>query len=95
MKVDIVVASSTPSVEAARKVTRDIPILIVTISDPVGSGLAATLSRPGGNITGFTNGVASELFSKRLDLLRQMLPGMRRVGFLYNPDNAGNTVALR
>jgi putative ABC transport system substrate-binding protein len=95
LKVDIILATGTPPAQAARKVTRDIPIVTVGINDPVGSGLVATLSRPEGNVTGLTNGVASELFSKRLDLLRQMLPAMRRVGFLHNPDNAGNVIALR
>jgi putative ABC transport system substrate-binding protein len=79
---------------AARTATSEIPILIVAVGDPVGSGLAASLRRPAGNITGITN-LSSELNSKRLDLLRQMLPGMRRAGFLYNPDNASNVQILR
>ena len=95
LKVDLIIIQGTPAAVAARNSTRDIPILITTVSDPVGSGLAATLSRPGGNVTGLTNGVASELYSKRLDLLRQMLPGLGRVGFLYNPDNGGDPPALR
>ena len=94
LKVDLIVTSGSPSAVAAHNATRDIPILIVTISDPVGSGLAASLPRPGGNVTGLTQGVASELYTKRLDLLRQMLPGMRRVGFLYNPENTGNMQSL-
>ena len=61
---------------------------------PVGSGLAATLRRPGGNVTGLTD-LTTELYTKRLDLLRQILPGMRRVGFLYNPDNANDVLSLR
>ena len=95
LKVDLIIIQGTPAAVAARNATRDIPILITTVSDPVGSGLATTLSHPGGNVTGLTNGVASELYTKRLDLLRQMLPGLRRVGFLYNPDNSGDPPALR
>jgi putative ABC transport system substrate-binding protein len=95
LKVDVIVSSGTPSAMAARNATREIPILITTAGDPVGSGLAATLSHPGGNVTGLTQGVGTDLYTKRLDLLRQILPGMRRVGYLYNPDNAGNVQSLR
>ena len=94
LKVDVIVSSGTPSAMAARNATREIPILIMTVGDPVGSGLAATLSRPGGNVTGLTS-ITAELYTKRLDLLRQILPGMRRVGFLYNPDNAADALGLR
>jgi len=94
LKVDLIVAAGTPAAVAARKVSGEIPILFAVVGDPVGSGLVATLSRPGGNVTGFANGVASELITKRLDLLRQMVPGMRRVGFFYNPDNPANTAGL-
>jgi putative ABC transport system substrate-binding protein len=94
LKVDLIVTSGSPSAVAAHNATHDVPILIVTISDPVGSGLAASLARPGGNLTGLTQGVASELYTKRLDLLRQILSGIRRVGFFYNPDNAGNMRSL-
>jgi ABC-type uncharacterized transport system substrate-binding protein len=90
LKVDVIVSSGTPSAIAARNATRDIPILITTAGDPPGSGLAISLSRPGGNVTGLTQGVGLELYSKRLDLLRQIVPDMRRVGFLYDPDNAAN-----
>jgi len=92
MKVDVIVPGGSPSALAARNATREIPILIVTVGDPVGIGLAESLRHPGGNVTGLS-GMTTELSTKRLDLLRQMLPGMRRVGFLYNPDN-GNDMQL-
>jgi putative ABC transport system substrate-binding protein len=95
LKVDLILTSGTPPAVAARKVTSVIPILFALAGDPVGSGLATALSRPGGNVTGLANGVASELITKRLDLLRQMLPGMRRVGILYLADNAANTAGLK
>jgi putative ABC transport system substrate-binding protein len=93
LRVDVIVVEGTPSALAGRNSTRVIPILIATVGDPVGSGLAATLSRPGGNVTGLT-ALNTDLYSKRLDFLRQMLPGIRRVGFLYNPDNSSSVLGL-
>ena len=95
LNVDLIVPSGTPAAMAARKASRGIPILLVTVVDPVGSGLAATLAHPGGNVTGLTQDVGTDLLTKRLDLLRQILPGMRRVGILYNPDNAGNIPSVK
>ena len=94
LKVDLIVTSSTPSTQAARKATREIPVVFVTVGDPVASGFAASLARPGGNITGIPS-MTSELISKRLDLLRQQLPQMRRVGLLYDPANQSNLLELR
>ena len=93
LRVDLILITGTPSAMAASKVTRDIPILSATVGDPIGSGLAASLSRPGGNFTGLTN-LSGELVTKRLDLLRQLLPRMRRVGFLYDPNNRLNEIQL-
>jgi putative tryptophan/tyrosine transport system substrate-binding protein len=92
MKVDLIFASSTPAAVAAHKATRELPILFAQVSDPVGTGLAASLRQPGRNATGLTN-LAFELDAKRLDLLRQVFPGLRRVGFFHNPDSAGSAVA--
>lgn len=94
LKVDLFVTSGTPSAVAAHKATREIPILVTIGSDPVGDGLADSLRRPAWNVTGLTN-LASELGSKRLDLLRQIVPGIRRVGYVYNPDNAGNARSIK
>jgi putative ABC transport system substrate-binding protein len=91
--VDLIISSGTPSAVAARNATREIPILITVVGDPIGSGFAASLRRPGGNITGLTN-ISTDLYTKRLDLLHQTLPGMRRVGFLYNPDNGNDALSL-
>ena len=93
LKVDIIVSQGTPAAVAASKATREIPILMAVAGDPVGTGLAASLARPGGNVTGFTN-LASELVTKRLDLLRQILPRMRRVGLLYDPNSQINAQSL-
>jgi putative ABC transport system substrate-binding protein len=80
-KVDIIIASLTPAVAAAKEATRDIPIVMAPAGDPVGTGLIASLSRPGGNITGLS-GTAAELGSKNLELIREILPSVRRVAVL-------------
>ena len=94
LEVDLIVTSSTPSTQAAGNATRQIPVVFVTVGDPVASGFAASLARPGGNITGIPS-MTSELITKRLDLLRQQLPQMRRVGLLYNPANQSNLLELK
>ena len=81
MKVDIIVASSTPDVQAAKKATRTIPIVMTGTADPVGTGFVASLAQPGGNITGMSL-MLPELAGKRLELLRDILPKLSRVAFL-------------
>ena len=93
LKVDVIVSAGTASVVAASKATREIPIFTTTAGDPVGAGLAASLARPGGNITGL-NSLGSELYTKRLDLLRQLLPRMHRVGLLYDPNSRSGALTL-
>ena len=93
LNVDLIVTSGTPSARASVRATGEIPALVVAIGDPVGAGLAATLARPGGNVTGLT-GSTAELVTQRLELLRQLQPGLARVGFLYDPDNIGNVLGL-
>ncbi len=93
-KVDVIVALSTPTAMAAYKATRDIPIVTTTIGDPIALGLANSLARPGKNVTGLTN-LGTEVNTKRLDLLRQLVPNIRRVGLLYDPANESNQVTLR
>lgn len=86
LKVDLIIPTGTPSALAARDTTREIPILFAVIGNPVGSGLAASLRRPGGNATGLTI-LGVDLVSKRLDLLRQIVPDLRRVGYVHEPGN--------
>jgi putative ABC transport system substrate-binding protein len=88
LKVDVIVVSTDLPVVAARRETQTIPIVMALSTDPVGTGFVASLARPGGNITGFTN-VAPELSGKRLELLREAVPGLSRVSFLWNPDARG------
>jgi putative ABC transport system substrate-binding protein len=80
-QVDIIVASLTPAVTAAKNATRDIPIVMAPAGDPVGTGLIESLARPGGNITGLA-GTGAELSSKNLELIREILPTARRVAVL-------------
>jgi putative ABC transport system substrate-binding protein len=86
LKVDIVVASETPAVQAAKHATSEIPIVMAPSGDPVGTGLVASLSRPGGNVTGLSAATA-ELAGKSLELIKELLPTVRRVAALADPKN--------
>jgi len=89
MKVDVIVAVSSPSVWAAKNATKTIPIVMPTSSDPVGDGLVASLARPGGNITGMSM-MGPELSTKRLQLLKEAFPKQDRpAAVLWNPDYYG------
>ena len=87
LKVDIIIASETPAVHAAKRATNEIPIVMAPSGDPVGTGLIASLSRPGGNVTGLSAATA-ELAGKSLELIREILPAARRVAALADPTNA-------
>jgi len=84
LKVDVIVSPWTPAARAAKGATTSIPIVFVAVSDPVGSGLVASLPHPGGNITGITD-VGIDLAAKRLDLLKQLVPRLKRVAALGHP----------
>ena len=92
--VDVIVAWATPAVNAARRATSTIPIVMVGPGDPVGSGFIASLARPGGNITGLTN-ISVDLSAKLMELFAELVPGMKRVGVVQNPNNPGTPVLLR
>jgi ABC-type uncharacterized transport system substrate-binding protein len=85
---DAIVTTGTPGAVAAIQATKTIPIVMATAADPVGSGLVASLARPGGNVTGFTI-LGPELEGKRLELLKQAVPGLSRLAVLWNPNNPG------
>ena len=88
-KVDLIVTfGGTPPALAAKNATSTIPIVFAGLGNPVGTGLVASLARPGGNITGFSN-VAGELTPKRLELLCELVPQATVIALLANPDNAG------
>jgi putative ABC transport system substrate-binding protein len=90
----IVAISAVPTVFAARQATRTIPIVFALGSDPVQLGLVASLSRPGANITGMT-ALGRELLAKRLEVLREFLPGATRIGILVNPQNPNTEPSVR
>jgi putative ABC transport system substrate-binding protein len=83
LKVDIIVALGTPAIVAARKATAVIPIVFPIASDPVGDGLVASLARPGGNVTGLST-QQPDLAGKRLEILREIIPGLSRLAVLAN-----------
>jgi putative ABC transport system substrate-binding protein len=85
-KVDVIVTGGAPSALAAKKATSTIPIVFSSVGDPVGDGLVASLARPGGNLTGFSN-LTTELMSKRLELLSELAPQSRVIAVLVNPNN--------
>jgi putative tryptophan/tyrosine transport system substrate-binding protein len=85
--VELVVSHGTPAVQAARRAVPNIPIVFATIGDPVAAGLVDSLARPGGNVTGLSL-VASDLGHKRLEMLKEVVPGAKQVAILWNPTNA-------
>ena len=92
--VDIILTTFNPITAAAMKATTTIPIVMINSIDPVGSGLIASLARPGGNVTGFSGDTGSEIFGKRLELMKEILPNLSRVGILFNPNVAVNRSRL-
>jgi len=90
LKVDIIVTAGTPAVVAARQATTVIPIVFAGAGDPVGAGLVASLARPGGNVTGLST-LTPDLAAKRLEILREVVPGLRRLAILTN---LGNRLAV-
>lgn len=94
LPVEAIIAPITPTARAAMQATSTIPIVTVVVGDPVGDGLVASLAHPGRNVTGLTL-LSTELSGKRLELLRDTLPGMSRVAALWSPAEYGNALALR
>ena len=84
LKVDLIVATDTPSALTAKNLTTTIPIVMVTPGDPVGVGLVASLARPGGNVTGLSS-LSFQLNTKRLEILKDAVPKLARVGLLHPP----------
>jgi putative ABC transport system substrate-binding protein len=90
LRVDVILTTATPSTAAAMQATSKIPIVFVGTGDPVGSGLVTSLARPGGNVTGLSN-QNRDVASKRVALLREIVPGLRRLGVMHN---SGNPVVM-
>jgi putative ABC transport system substrate-binding protein len=93
LPLDVIVTSGTAASRAAQQATTTIPIVIIAIGDPVRAGLVASLARPGGNITGNTI-LGTEMSAKRLQLIKEIIPRVSRVAFLWNPSNASHLAYL-
>jgi len=92
--VDVIATFGTPASFAAKQATTTVPIVMISIGDPVRAGLVPSLARPGGNITGNTI-LGPDVGAKRLQILKEVIPTVSRVAFLFNPDNASNVLQLQ
>jgi putative ABC transport system substrate-binding protein len=86
LKVDLILTRGTPAALAAKRATDTIPVVMAASGDPVGSGIVASLARPGGNVTGLSSGI-TESFAKRVELLTELLPGLKRIAAILNMGN--------
>ncbi len=93
-KVDVIVTSTTPAIQAAKQSTKTIPIVAIS-ADPVGTGFAASLARPAGNVTGLSIVVGPEMSGKQLELVTQTLPKVKRVAFVWDPANPAMTLRFK
>jgi putative ABC transport system substrate-binding protein len=91
--VDVIVAFGTPRAKAAQRATKTIPIVAISIGDPIGAGLVTSLAHPGGNITGNTI-LGPDVVTKRLQILKDAIPAVTRVAYLWNPDNSATADIL-
>jgi len=94
LRVDLIVAAASPAARAAHQATRTIPIVMVGVGNPVELGLAASLARPGGNVTGLTS-FGLDLTAKQLELLREAVPDMKRLAVLWTPTNPLHAATVR
>lgn len=94
LKVDVIVTVGGAATQAARRATTTVPIVMSVVIDPLGAGLVPNLAHPGGNITG-TSMMAPDLVAKQVELLKEVMPKVSRVGLLWNPDNPGGAPQLK
>jgi ABC-type uncharacterized transport system substrate-binding protein len=94
LKVDVIVTYATPMVAAAKQATSVIPIVFAAAADPLGTGLVASLARPGGNVTGLSV-QNTDLAGKHLELLRDLIPGLRRLAIMVNVGNSASVLEMR
>ncbi|MFO1080889.1 MAG: ABC transporter substrate-binding protein [Reyranellaceae bacterium] len=92
--VELLVTEVTEATQAAKAATDTVPIVMIGVGDPVGAGLVASLARPGGNVTGLSQNVV-ESSAKRLELLAEVVPGLRAVGVLWNPGDSNSVLTWR
>src|SRR5262249_5524394 len=93
LKVDVIVVNGTPATQAVKNATKTIPIVMMNVTDPVGTGLVGSLAHPGGNVTGLSN-LYEDLGAKQLELLKEAFPKISRVAVLWDPANASNALWL-
>jgi putative tryptophan/tyrosine transport system substrate-binding protein len=93
-KVDVIVTAGTPATLAVKKATASVPLVMIAVGDPVGTGIVPSLARPGGNITGLTS-ISPELDAKRLELLREIFPRVSHIAVLWNSASPLQVVAER
>lgn len=91
LKIDVIVSAGTPAAFAVKKATASIPLVMIAVGDPVGTGLITSLARPGGNMTGLTS-ISEDLEEKRLELLKETVPRISHIAVLLNPANAINLI---
>ena len=94
LKVDVIVTTGTPTVLAAKQATSLIPIVFAAVGDPVGAGVVASVARPGGNATGLSV-QQTDTAGKRLELLREVIPGLRHLAIIANSDNLSSVLDMR
>jgi putative ABC transport system substrate-binding protein len=92
--VDVIVTAGTPAALAVKKATSSVPLVMIAVGDPIGTGIVPSLARPGGNITGLSS-IAPDLEGKRLELLREVLPKLSHVALFLNPLNPFHEVSVR
>src|SRR5262245_28747147 len=95
LQPDLIISQATPATAALLNETRTIPIVFAQVSNPVGAGFVQSFSRPGGNITGFTNYEYNTIGGKWLELLKQIAPNVRRVAVIFNPDTTPSELYLQ
>jgi putative ABC transport system substrate-binding protein len=93
-KVDVIVTAGTPAALAVKKATTTVPLVMIAVGDPVGTGLVPSLARPGGNLTGLSS-IAPDLEGKRLDILREVVPTLSHVAILFNSLNPFHVASMR
>ena len=93
-KVDVIVAANNVVIRAAKEATKTIPIVMISSVDPVAAGYVESFARPGGNITGLA-WLSRDLSAKRVELLKELLPKMSRVGILWDADGPGPAIAFK
>jgi putative ABC transport system substrate-binding protein len=95
LNLDVIVVDGAAAAKAAKAATAEVPVVFALAADPVADGLVASMARPGANLTGLTLTVGYQLAGKRVELLKELVPGLARVAVLGNSDNPSNQPFLR